>query len=133
MGKGDFFALSGSNGAGKPTTNGVINGIFARKLDDVSTIPAFFPMPMTYLVSVFFSIDTLPGFCRRVSMVNPIPCRVNTFCYGLLGRGSGIDNHFASFCWFFLLGDAGGHSITWHLQFTAVKEWLWLEMLMNAC
>ncbi len=53
-------------------------------------------------------------------MVNLIPYQVNTFRYGLLGRGSGIDSQFASFCCFFLLGGAGGHSIAWHLQFSAV-------------
>ena len=79
---------------------GFINGVFARKFDDVAIIPTFVLTPMTYLGGVFYSIDILPEFWQRVSMVNPILYQVNTFRYGLLGEGSGIDNPLAGFSGF---------------------------------
>lgn len=70
-GQRGFLAPSGSSGVGKSTTNGVINGIFARRFDDASMIPAFFLTPMTYLVGVFYSTDIPPEFCQRVSDGQP--------------------------------------------------------------
>ncbi|ELU02114.1 hypothetical protein CAPTEDRAFT_97161 [Capitella teleta] len=74
---------------------GFINGIFARKFDDVSIIPTFVLTPMTYLGGVFYSIEILPEFWQKVSMLNPILYQVNTFRYGLLGEAGGIDTGFA--------------------------------------
>ncbi len=79
---------------------GFINGVFARKFDDVAIIPTFVLTPMTYLGGVFYSIDILPEFWQRVSMVNPILYQVHTFRYGLLGEGSGIDSPLAGFSGF---------------------------------
>ncbi|WP_371924925.1 ABC transporter permease [Endozoicomonas sp. SCSIO W0465] len=74
---------------------GFINGIFARKFDDVSIIPTFVLTPMTYLGGVFYSIDILPEFWQKVSMLNPILYQVNTFRYGLLGAAGGVDTGFS--------------------------------------
>ncbi|WP_422450285.1 MULTISPECIES: ABC transporter permease [unclassified Endozoicomonas] len=74
---------------------GFINGIFARKFDDVSIIPTFVLTPMTYLGGVFYSIEILPEFWQKVSMLNPILYQVNTFRYGLLGEAGGVDTRFA--------------------------------------
>lgn len=74
---------------------GFINGIFARKFDDVSIIPTFVLTPMTYLGGVFYSIEILPEFWQKVSMLNPILYQVNTFRYGLLGEAGGIDTGFS--------------------------------------
>lgn len=64
---------------------GFINGIFARKFDDISIIPTFILTPLIYLGGVFYSIDLLPEFWHKVSLLNPILYMVNTFRYGLLG------------------------------------------------
>lgn len=64
---------------------GMINGIFAKKFDDISIIPTFILTPLTYLGGVFYSIDLLPEFWQKVSLFNPILYMVNAFRYGLLG------------------------------------------------
>ncbi len=73
---------------------GMINGIFAKKFDDISIIPTFILTPLTYLGGVFYSIDLLPEFWQRVSLFNPILYMVNAFRYGMLGV-SDIDVGFA--------------------------------------
>lgn len=64
---------------------GMINGIFAKKFDDISIIPTFILTPLTYLGGVFYSIDLLPEFWQKVSLFNPILYMVNAFRYGMLG------------------------------------------------
>jgi len=64
---------------------GMINGIFARKFDDVSIIPTFVITPMTYLGGVFYSIGLLPEFWQAVSKVNPIVYMISGFRFGFLG------------------------------------------------
>ncbi|MEE9552370.1 MAG: ABC transporter permease, partial [Gammaproteobacteria bacterium] len=51
---------------------GFINGIYARKFDDVSIIPTFVLTPLIYLGGVFYSISLLPEFWQMVSRFNPI-------------------------------------------------------------
>lgn len=64
---------------------GFANAIFAKKFDDVSIVPTFVLTPLTYLGGVFYSIDMLPPFWRKVSLLNPILYLVNGFRYGFLG------------------------------------------------
>lgn len=64
---------------------GVINGVFARKFDDVSIVPTFVITPLTYLGGVFYSLSLLPDFWQIVSKANPIVYMVNGFRYGFLG------------------------------------------------
>ncbi|MBM9514321.1 ABC transporter permease [Desulfogranum marinum] len=64
---------------------GIINGVFARKFDDVSIIPTFVITPLTYLGGVFYSLSLLPGFWQGVSKANPIVYMINGFRYGFLG------------------------------------------------
>ena len=64
---------------------GMINGIFARKFDDISIIPTFVITPLTYLGGVFYSISLLPEFWQGVSKANPIVYMVDGFRYGFLG------------------------------------------------
>ncbi|MEE8320521.1 MAG: ABC transporter permease [Gammaproteobacteria bacterium] len=64
---------------------GLINGIYAKKFDDISIIPAFILTPMIYLGGVFYSIELLPAFWQSVSIFNPILYMVNAFRYGMLG------------------------------------------------
>ncbi len=92
---------------------GLINGIFARKFDDISIVPTFILTPLTYLGGVFYSVNMLPEFWQKVSYLNPILYLVNAFRYGMLGV-SDIDIGFSilavcfasvilfSFCWHLL-------------------------------
>lgn len=64
---------------------GLINGIYAKKFDDVSFIPTFVLTPLTYLGGVFYSINQLPALWRKLSIFNPILDIVDTFRFGVLG------------------------------------------------
>jgi ABC-2 type transport system permease protein len=64
---------------------GLLNAIFAKKFDDISIIPTFILTPLIYLGGVFYSIQLLPGFWQKVSLLNPILYMVNAFRYGMLG------------------------------------------------
>jgi len=64
---------------------GFINGIFARKFDDIAIVPTFILTPLTYLGGVFYSISLLPDFWQAVSLANPVLYMVNAFRYGMLG------------------------------------------------
>ncbi|MEO6186140.1 MAG: ABC transporter permease [Steroidobacteraceae bacterium] len=64
---------------------GLINAIFAKNFDQVNWIPAFVLTPLTYFGGVFYSVDLLPAWAQKISMVNPILHMVNAFRYGFLG------------------------------------------------
>ena len=64
---------------------GMINGIFAKKFDDISIIPTFVITPLTYLGGVFYSVSLLPEFWQALSRANPIVYMIGGFRYGFLG------------------------------------------------
>jgi ABC-2 type transport system permease protein len=64
---------------------GFINAIFAKTFDDISIIPTFVLTPLTYLGGIFYSIDMLPEFWQKVSLINPILYMINAMRYGMLG------------------------------------------------
>lgn len=64
---------------------GLLNAIFAKKIDQVSIIPIFVLTPLTYLGGVFYSIKVLPDFWQGLSLLNPILYMVNGFRFGFLG------------------------------------------------
>ncbi len=64
---------------------GLINGLYAKRFDDISFIPTFVLTPLTYLGGVFYSIQQLPAPWRTISLFNPILDMVDTFRFGLLG------------------------------------------------
>ena len=65
---------------------GFINGLFAKKFDDISIIPTFILTPMIYLGGIFYSIEMLPKFWQTVTLINPIFYMVNAMRYGMLGE-----------------------------------------------
>ena len=67
---------------------GFINAVFARTFDDISIIPNFVLLPLTYLGGMFYSIDILPSFWRALSAFNPIYYMMDAFRLGFLGGGS---------------------------------------------
>jgi ABC-2 type transport system permease protein len=64
---------------------GFINGIFAKRFDDVAFVPTFILTPLTYLGGVFYSIKQLPPFWKKISLINPLLNMIDTFRYGILG------------------------------------------------
>lgn len=64
---------------------GFLNALFAKKFDDVSIVPTFILIPLSYLGGVFYSITSLPPIWQKVSLANPILYMVNGFRYGFLG------------------------------------------------
>jgi ABC-2 type transport system permease protein len=64
---------------------GLINGVYAKRFDDISFVPTFVLTPLTYLGGVFYSINQLPPFWRAISRFNPVLDMVSTFRYGILG------------------------------------------------
>jgi len=64
---------------------GFLNGMFARKFDDVTIVPNFILTPLTYLGGVFYSVKLLPEFWQVVSHANPILYMISGFRFGFLG------------------------------------------------
>ncbi len=64
---------------------GLLNGIFAKKFDDVAIFPTFILTPLTYLGGVFYSIQGFPQVWQILSRFNPILYMVNGFRYGFYG------------------------------------------------
>jgi ABC-2 type transport system permease protein len=64
---------------------GFINAIYAKSFDDISIVPTFVLTPLTYLGGIFYTINLLPQFWQKISLVNPILYMVNAFRFGFLG------------------------------------------------
>lgn len=64
---------------------GFLNGLFAKKFDDISIIPTFVLTPLTYLGGVFYSVNLLPSFWHHISLFNPVLYMVSAFRFSLLG------------------------------------------------
>lgn len=64
---------------------GLLNGVFAKSFDDVTIIPTFVLTPLTYLGGVFYSINLLDPFWKKISLFNPVLYMVNAFRYGIVG------------------------------------------------
>ena len=82
---------------------GFINGVFAEKFDDIAIIPTFVLMPLIYLGGVFYSIDMLPEFWQKISILNPILYMVNAFRYGMLGESDISITHAFTILFVFIL------------------------------
>jgi ABC-2 type transport system permease protein len=65
-----------------------INGVYAQSFDDVTIVPTFILMPMTYLGGMFYSIEILPEFWQMLSKFNPIYYMVDSFRMGFLGSST---------------------------------------------
>ncbi len=64
---------------------GFVNAVYAKSFDDISIIPTFVLVPLTYLGGVFYSIDLLPPFWQNMTLLNPVLYMVNAFRFGVLG------------------------------------------------
>ena len=63
----------------------LVNGIFAKKFDDVSIFTTFVLTPLTYFGGVFYSISDLPQIWQTISKFNPVLYMVDGFRYSLYG------------------------------------------------
>ena len=63
---------------------GLINAIYAKSFDSITTIPNFVLTPLIYLGGVFYSIEILPTPWHEISLLNPILYIINSFRYGML-------------------------------------------------
>ncbi len=58
---------------------GFINAIFAESFDDITIVPNFILMPLTYLGGMFYDVKILPEFWQTVSLFNPIFYMIDSF------------------------------------------------------
>jgi ABC-2 type transport system permease protein len=65
---------------------GIMVAFWARSFDQMSAVSGFILMPLIYLGGVFFSVDHLPGFWRKISLFNPLLYMINGVRFGLLGK-----------------------------------------------
>lgn len=64
---------------------GISVAFWAKTFDQMSAVGGFVLLPLIYLGGVFFSVDHLPDFWKKVSMVNPLLYMINGVRYGVLG------------------------------------------------
>ncbi len=64
---------------------GFINALYAKSFDDISLVPNFILLPLTYLGGVFYSVHRLPYIWQKISECNPILYMVNALRYGVIG------------------------------------------------
>jgi ABC-2 type transport system permease protein len=76
------FAFAGSALLG---ALGLIAGIMAEKIDQVSAFQNFLIMPLTFLSGVFYSIHSLPPFWQVLSHFNPFFYMIDGLRYGFFG------------------------------------------------
>ena len=63
-----IFTILGAGGMG---ALGIVAGLWAEKFDQIAGFQNFLIMPLTFLAGVFYSVQSLPGIWRQLSMVNP--------------------------------------------------------------
>jgi len=64
---------------------GVIAALCATMWDHLSTFSTFVITPFTYLGGVFYSIQMLPDFWKKISLLNPILYLIDGFRFAILG------------------------------------------------
>ncbi|MSP52676.1 MAG: ABC transporter permease [Gammaproteobacteria bacterium] len=65
----------------------IINALYAKTFDQVSIVPTFVIMPLSYLGGVFYSISILPPFWQKLAFFDPIVYLISTFRYAFYGVG----------------------------------------------
>ncbi|MFB6356744.1 MAG: ABC transporter permease [bacterium] len=64
---------------------GILVGLWAERWDNIAVFMNYLITPLVFLGGVFYSIDSLPGIWKELSMFNPIFYMVDGFRYGMLG------------------------------------------------
>ena len=110
-----LFAVFGAGGMG---ALGIVAGLWAEKFDQIAGFQNFLIMPLTFLAGVFYSVQSLPGIWRHLSMVNPFLYIVDGFRYGFFGDGDvSVWASLAVALAFFLLSSA----VAWRLLASGYK------------
>lgn len=73
------FTILGASGMG---SLGLIAGLWAEKFDQIAGFQNFVIMPLTFLAGVFYSVRSLPGVWRQLSLFNPFFYIIDGFRYG---------------------------------------------------
>lgn len=73
-------------GAALMASLGVICGLWAEKYDQMGAFQSFVIMPLTFLSGVFYSVEQLPDFWAKASLLNPFFYMIDGFRYGFFGR-----------------------------------------------
>lgn len=68
---------------------GFSNAFFAKSFEDIAIVPTFILTPLVYLGGIFYSIDQLSPFWKKLSLFNPIVYIIDIFRYGFLNIESG--------------------------------------------
>jgi len=64
---------------------GLLNGLAAKKFNDIMFIPTFVLTPLIYLGGVFYAVNLLPGIWHYLSLFNPIFYLINAFRFAMIG------------------------------------------------
>jgi ABC-2 type transport system permease protein len=64
---------------------GFIAGLWAKNFEQLSMIPTFVIMPLSFLGGIFYSADMLPPLARMLSIYNPVFYMMNGMRYGFYG------------------------------------------------
>ncbi|HMB49813.1 MAG TPA: ABC transporter permease [Natronoarchaeum rubrum] len=64
---------------------GVIGGLLAEDFDHLTVMNQFILRPLVFFGAVFYSLETLPGVWRDLSLLNPMVYMVDGVRYGFLG------------------------------------------------
>ncbi|OGQ48286.1 MAG: hypothetical protein A3H42_05595 [Deltaproteobacteria bacterium RIFCSPLOWO2_02_FULL_46_8] len=64
---------------------GIIGALRAKVWDNLATTQTFIITPLVYLGGVFYAIELLPPFWRKISLFNPLFYMVDGTRYGVLG------------------------------------------------
>ncbi len=67
---------------------GIISALRAQSWDHIATFTNFIMTPLIYLGGVFYSIDQLPGFWHKISLLNPIFYVVDALRFTILNHSS---------------------------------------------
>lgn len=64
---------------------GFIAGLWGKNFEQLSIVPTFLIMPLTFLGGVFYSAEMLPPIARMLSVYNPVFYMINGMRYGFYG------------------------------------------------
>lgn len=90
---------------------GFLLGILAKTWEQLQVVPLLIVTPLTFLGGTFYSIDMLPEFWRKLTLLNPIVYLVSGFrwsFYGISDVGVGVSlaavSGFLLLCFAFVYG-----------------------------
>lgn len=66
---------------------GFIIGIWADSFEKLQMVPLLIITPLTFLGGSFYSIDMLPPFWQKVSLLNPVVYLISGFRWSFYGSG----------------------------------------------